>query len=257
MSTRPPGRSTRAASRSTRAGSAAWCSACDSSTTSRLRSAQRQLLEVAALPGHVADPAPLGQLAGPRQHRRRAIHADHLAGPARRLEGQVAFAAADVGDVERRQQVAERSRPGRPAAARAPAGGRRGCRGRRGRRSSHDGGGAPPGCGRRRHGPRRCRRPARIPCRAASTTGRRRRRAGPGGSRSRCRRAPRLTRPASLSSPRWRDTPDWASPRMPVSSDTLKRSRLSVRSSRSRAGSPSIRKRAEIASISINLSVMI
>ena len=78
---------------------------------------ERQLLDVAALPGHVADPAPLGELARPRQHCRRAVHADHLAGPARRLEGQVAFAAADVGDVERRQQVAEGPRPGGPAAA--------------------------------------------------------------------------------------------------------------------------------------------
>ena len=51
--TRPPGLRMRAASASARAGSAAWCSACESSATSTDRVGQRQVLEVAALPGDV------------------------------------------------------------------------------------------------------------------------------------------------------------------------------------------------------------
>ena len=47
-----------------------------------------------------------------------AIDRGDVARPARGFDGEVALAAADVGDVERRQQMPERARPGRPAAAR-------------------------------------------------------------------------------------------------------------------------------------------
>ena len=57
-------------------------------------------------------------VAGPGQHGRRAIDADHVPGPARRLDGQIALAAAEVGDPQRRQEQAERARPGRPAPSR-------------------------------------------------------------------------------------------------------------------------------------------
>ena len=59
-STRPPGRTMRTASASAAAGCAAWCSACDSSATSTLASLQRQLLELAALPFDVRQPATPG-----------------------------------------------------------------------------------------------------------------------------------------------------------------------------------------------------
>ena len=52
-----------------------------------------------------------------RARRRERSTAIDLARPARGLDREIAFAAAEVGDVERRQQQAERARPGRPAAA--------------------------------------------------------------------------------------------------------------------------------------------
>ena len=48
----------------------------------------------------------------------RAIDGNDPRRPARRLDRQVPFAAAEIGDRQRRQQQAERARPGRPAAAR-------------------------------------------------------------------------------------------------------------------------------------------
>src|SRR6185369_13125563 len=64
------------------------------------------------------------------------------------------------------------------------------------------------------------------------------------------------TSPASLSMPRWRETPDCARPSTPVSSVTLSRSLASTRSRRSRASSPSSRYKADAAFISINLYVV-
>ena len=46
-----------------------------------------------------------------------SIDGDDVRRPARRLDRQVALAAAEVGDLDRRQQQSERARPGRPAAA--------------------------------------------------------------------------------------------------------------------------------------------
>ena len=76
----------------------------------------RQALDVAALPRHVREAPALGELPGPGQHRRRAIDAHHPARPARRLDREIALAAADVDHVERRQQQAQGPRPRRPAA---------------------------------------------------------------------------------------------------------------------------------------------
>ena len=44
------------------------------------------------------------------------------ASPVGHLQGEIPLAAADVGDIERRQQVAERRAPTPPSCARAPAG---------------------------------------------------------------------------------------------------------------------------------------
>ena len=65
------------------------------------------------------------------------------------------------------------------------------------------------------------------------------------------------TRPASRSRPRWRDTPDWASPRIEVSSDTFSDSRESNRRTRNRVSSPRSRSKAEASLISMNLHVLI
>ena len=79
------------------------------------RVAQRQLLELALLPDHVADAPASGERARALQDERRAIHRDDPGRPAARLDRQIPLAAPDVGHAQRRQKVAERARPGRPA----------------------------------------------------------------------------------------------------------------------------------------------
>ncbi len=79
---------------------------------------ERQPLDLPHFPRHVGDAPARRQGAGARQDLRRAIDGDHVRGPAGRLDGQVALAAADVGHLPRRQEQAERAAPGRPAAAR-------------------------------------------------------------------------------------------------------------------------------------------
>ena len=61
--------------------------------------------------------APRGQRPRARERRRGPIDGRHPPGPSRGLDGQIAFAAPEVGDVERRQQQAEGARPGGPAPA--------------------------------------------------------------------------------------------------------------------------------------------
>ena len=82
------------------------------------RGFERQPVDLAALERDVVGVPPAGQRLGAREHRRRAIDGNHPARPARDFDGQIALAAADVDDIERREQMAERTRPGRPAAAR-------------------------------------------------------------------------------------------------------------------------------------------
>src|SRR5439155_17514921 len=65
------------------------------------------------------------------------------------------------------------------------------------------------------------------------------------------------TSPASFRRPRWRDTPDCASPSTPVSSVTLSRSAARTRRSRRRASSPSSRYSADACFTSINLHLLI
>jgi hypothetical protein len=111
----------RTASASAFAGSAAWCSACDSSATSTLASFERQLLELAALPLDVRHRPPLrgrAWRAFAASDGLGAIDGDHALREPARFDRQVAFAAAEIGDLERRQQVPERARPRRPAPAR-------------------------------------------------------------------------------------------------------------------------------------------
>ena len=78
----------------------------------------RQLLELAALPDDVrrrggGEPSALAR-SSTTSERSTAIT---CARPARRLDREIAVAAAEIGDRERRQQQPERARPGRPAPA--------------------------------------------------------------------------------------------------------------------------------------------
>ncbi len=195
-----------------------------------------------------------GQGAPAVEHLARSIDGDHAPGPARRLERQVPLAAAEVGDVERRQQQSERASPCRPA----PAG--------------HE---LPPVVPRlpvpreallphpphfrqpRIVGPRFRRRAIELALEPGPAT-----RRGRWPSRASARRyqakAPArssVTSPASRRRPRCRDTPDCATPRMAVSSDTFSASRDSTRSRRSRVASPSSRRRVVASDTSTNLYI--
>ena len=174
-----------------------------------------------------------------------------------RFDSEVAVAAPEVRDHQRRKEVPQRARPGGPAPARddlaalavravivevllphaadflEPRDRRRV------RRASP---------GRARNAIAAAARPDRSRCGRSASPGARRKKVNPASRRS-------STRPASFSSPRWRETPDWAIPRIEVSSVTFRRSASSSRRMRSRASSPSSRKRpAE--SISINLHAL-
>ena len=125
---------TRTASATARAGSGGMVQRLRQQRDIHRRVVERQLFELAALPRDVrrragAPPSALARA----EHVRRAIDGGDVPRPVRRLDREIALAAADVGDVERRQQMPERARPRRPAAARARAAGRRACRGRRAR----------------------------------------------------------------------------------------------------------------------------
>ncbi len=114
-STRPPGAVMRAASATARAGSGAWCSACESSATS---TAPSRIGSFSSSPRFQMTFETRRRRARPRarlQHDLGPVDRDDARRPPRRLHRQVAFAAAEVGDLERRQQQAERARPGRPA----------------------------------------------------------------------------------------------------------------------------------------------
>src|SRR5256885_16173490 len=76
----------------------------------------RKAGELAALPGDVFHPASRGKVSRPCEHGLRVIDRDDRARPARGLERQISFAAAQVGNVECRQQVTERPGPRGPAA---------------------------------------------------------------------------------------------------------------------------------------------
>src|SRR2546426_6229040 len=76
----------------------------------------RKTGELAALPGDVFHPAPRGKIPRPCEHGLRMIDRNDRARPARGLEGQISLAAAQVGDIERRQQMTERAGPRGPAA---------------------------------------------------------------------------------------------------------------------------------------------
>ena len=189
----------------------------------------RQPLELAALPGDVADLAARRELACRARARPRdrstAIDAPR---PARGLDRQIALAAAEIGDVDGRQQQAERARPRRPAPAR------------------HEltalvagavlrevllaaAAALPPAAHRRRASPasrartRRAARPTAAParCDLGLELGDRRYQVNVPARSS-------ATRPASRSRPRCRDTPDWATPRIAVSSETFSASRDST-----------------------------
>ena len=195
----------------------------------------------------VGDAAPARQLARAFEHRLRPIDRDDARRPAAGLDGQVAVAAAEIGDAQAAAAGARARGPTPPSCgpARAAARGRR-CR--RAARSSPCGAAhfLEPRVVRAalRRWPRRCRNGSG----AAARAGRSRCSppAAPGRGGSRCRPPSRCsaTRPASFSMPRWRDTPDCARPRMPVSSLTFRRSAASSRRIRSRASSPSSRKSA-------------
>ena len=77
----------------------------------------RQLLELAAFPDHVRHVPTLCEPPRAPEHDVRSIHGDDPRGPARRLDREIALAAAEIGDLERRQQQTQRPRPRRPAAA--------------------------------------------------------------------------------------------------------------------------------------------
>ena len=74
-----------------------------------------ELLQLAALPGDVADPAAGGERLGALQHRGGAIDGQDTRGPPARLDGEVALAAAKIRDLERRQEVAEGPGPCGPS----------------------------------------------------------------------------------------------------------------------------------------------
>ena len=78
----------------------------------------RQLLELAALPDRRSTRGGAARAPRALEHDVRAIDGDDARRPARRFDRQVAFAAAEIGDLERRQQQAERARPRGPAPAR-------------------------------------------------------------------------------------------------------------------------------------------
>ena len=149
-STRPPGTVMRAASATARAGSCAWWSACESSATSTAVVLDRQLLELAALPDDVRDAAPPREAAGAFEHDLGPIDGDHPRRPARRLDRQIAFAAAEIGDLERRQQHARAPATRPPSSGPARAAARRACRRRRACRSSPCAAAAPPAAAPRR-----------------------------------------------------------------------------------------------------------
>ena len=79
--------------------------------------AQREFLELAAFPNHVAHASALRQAACPLEHDRRPIDGNHARCPAAGFDSQIALATAQVGDAQRGQQVAQRPGPGRPAPA--------------------------------------------------------------------------------------------------------------------------------------------
>ncbi len=117
-STRPPGAVTRAASATARAGSRRG--AAPATAARRPRDA--------SFIGSFSS-SPFFQMTFDTRRRRASawrasstdlgsIDGDDARRPARGFDGQVAFAAAQVGDLHRRQQQAERARPGGPAAAR-------------------------------------------------------------------------------------------------------------------------------------------
>ena len=235
-SRRPPGRRMRAASASASLRVARHGAA--PATAARRRRRRRAAAAARGRPSSTATLVTrrrVGQRLGALEHLVRAIDADDRARPARRLEREVALAAADVGDVERRQQVAERARPGRPAAAR------------------HQLPRVAVGLEVLLAEPQHFLQPGLVlahrlvvgrggelrveqrPERAVAVGCAPRRRAGSRRSRPRALRRPG---PASFSRPRWRETPDCATPRMPVSSLTLKRSWARTRSRRRRVASP-------------------
>ena len=78
----------------------------------------RKFLQLAPPPGDVGRAAAPAERAGAGEDRFRSIDADHRRGPARGLDREIPFAAAEVRDAQRRQQQAQRARPGGPAASR-------------------------------------------------------------------------------------------------------------------------------------------
>ena len=119
------------------------------------------------------------------EHVGRAIDGDHPRRPAARLDRQIAFAAAEIGDVERRQQVAERARPRGPAPARHELPLARVRAGVRRRSSPCAAAALLPAARRRRGQPRSSRRRVELRLRAAATAARcrSRRRAAPARAR--------------------------------------------------------------------------
>ena len=190
--------------------------------------------------------APCRQRLATLEHVRRMIDGDDAAGPARGFDREVAFAAAEIRDVERRQQQPERPRPRRPAATRheltalvpAPP-----CCAKlswRNRRTLLQPGIVGASCPTSR---------VRTPREATTTTPPDRppahRIPGRGDTRRTSRRA---ARPRGRPRATGRDAarrPDCATPRIAVSSETLSASRDSSRRSRSRVSSPSSRSSPE------------
>ena len=112
-STRPPGTDDARRFGERAPDRAAWCSACDSSATSTLASCSGSFSSSPRFQMTLRHaPAPRQRL-GARRARRRTDRRRSPASPSGRLDRQVAFAAAEVGDAQRRQQSA-RARATRP-----------------------------------------------------------------------------------------------------------------------------------------------
>src|SRR5919106_4308631 len=77
----------------------------------------RQIRELTGFPGDVLHPAPRGQLPRPREHGLRVIDRNHRSRPASGLEGEIPLTAAEIRDIERREEMTECAGPRSPAAA--------------------------------------------------------------------------------------------------------------------------------------------
>ncbi len=75
----------------------------------------RDALDLAASPDDIRRPPPLGELPRAAQDVARAVDGNHALRPAGDFDRQIALAAADIGDGQRRKQQAESACPCRPA----------------------------------------------------------------------------------------------------------------------------------------------